>query len=68
MVPTGGHPVVHASLVTDPGNPTVAIYNHLDVQPADPDEWSSDPFTLTITRGRYTGRGATDDKGPALRP
>ena len=29
-------------------------------------EWSSDPFTLTVTRGRYTGRGATDDKGPAL--
>ncbi|MGA2934614.1 MAG: M20/M25/M40 family metallo-hydrolase [Methanomicrobiales archaeon] len=66
VVPTGGHPVVHASLVTDPGNPTVALYNHLDVQPADPGEWSSDPFTLTIHRGRYTGRGATDDKGPAL--
>jgi len=66
VVRTAGHPVVHASLVMDPGNPTVAIYNHLDVQPADPDEWSSDPFTLTISRGRYTGRGATDDKGPAL--
>ena len=66
VVPTGGHPVVHATLVTDPGYPTVALYNHLDVQPADPAEWSSDPFTLTIERGRYTGRGATDDKGPAL--
>ncbi len=66
VVPTEGHPVVHAVLGTDPGNPAVAIYNHLDVQPADPGEWSSDPFTLTITRGRYTGRGATDDKGPAL--
>ncbi|MDD1665389.1 MAG: M20/M25/M40 family metallo-hydrolase, partial [Methanomicrobiales archaeon] len=66
VVPTAGHPVVHATLVTDPGNPTVAIYNHLDVQPADPAEWSSDPFTLTVHRGRYTGRGATDDKGPAL--
>lgn len=66
IVPTGGHPVVHATLVTDPGNPTVAIYNHLDVQPADSGEWSSDPFTLTVARGRYTGRGATDDKGPAL--
>jgi acetylornithine deacetylase/succinyl-diaminopimelate desuccinylase-like protein len=66
VIPTDGHPVVHASLVTDPGNPAVAIYNHLDVQPADPAEWSSDPFTLTINRGRYTGRGATDDKGPAL--
>ena len=66
VVPTVGLPVVHATLVTDPGNPTVAIYNHLDVQPADPAEWSSDPFTLTVHRGRYTGRGATDDKGPAL--
>jgi acetylornithine deacetylase/succinyl-diaminopimelate desuccinylase-like protein len=66
VLPTGGHPVVHASLLTGPENPTVAIYNHLDVQPADPGEWSSDPFTLTITRGRYTGRGTTDDKGPAL--
>jgi len=66
VVQTGGHPVVYATLVTDPGSPTVALYNHLDVQPADPGEWSSDPFTLTINRGRYTGRGATDDKGPAL--
>ncbi|HMA04750.1 MAG TPA: M20/M25/M40 family metallo-hydrolase [Methanomicrobiales archaeon] len=66
IVPTDGHPVVHAALGTDPGNPTVAIYNHLDVQPADPGEWNSDPFTLTISRGRYRGRGATDDKGPAL--
>ena len=66
VVPTEGHPVVHAFLLTGPGNPSVGIYNHLDVQPADPGEWSSDPFTLTINRGRYTGRGATDDKGPAL--
>jgi acetylornithine deacetylase/succinyl-diaminopimelate desuccinylase-like protein len=66
VVPTGGHPVVHATLGTEPENRTVAIYNHLDVQPADPAEWSSDPFSLTIARGRYYGRGATDDKGPAL--
>ena len=66
IVPTRGHPVVHARLVSDLRNPTVAIYNHLDVQPADPAGWSSDPFTLTIAGGRYTGRGTTDDKGPAL--
>ncbi|MDD1669652.1 MAG: M20/M25/M40 family metallo-hydrolase [Methanomicrobiales archaeon] len=66
IVPTRGHPVVHARLVTDPRNPTVAIYNHLDVQPADAAGWSSDPFTLAVAGGRYTGRGATDDKGPAL--
>ena len=66
VVPTPGHPVVHARLEADPEYPTVAIYNHLDVQPADEGEWRSDPFTLSITGGRYTGRGATDDKGPAL--
>jgi acetylornithine deacetylase/succinyl-diaminopimelate desuccinylase-like protein len=66
IVPTRGHPVVHGRLVTDPRYPTVAIYNHLDVQPADPAGWRSDPFTLAIAGGRYTGRGATDDKGPAL--
>jgi acetylornithine deacetylase/succinyl-diaminopimelate desuccinylase-like protein len=66
IVPTQGHPVVHGRLVTDPRNPTVAIYNHLDVQPADPAGWSSDPFSLRIKGGRYTGRGTTDDKGPAL--
>jgi acetylornithine deacetylase/succinyl-diaminopimelate desuccinylase-like protein len=66
IVPTGGHPVVHGSLITDTGNPTVAIYNHLDVQPADPSEWNMDPFTLTVSKGRYFGRGTTDDKGPAL--
>jgi acetylornithine deacetylase/succinyl-diaminopimelate desuccinylase-like protein len=66
VVPTGGFPVVHGSLLTDPRNPAVAIYNHLDVQPADPAEWDSDPFVLRTVRGRYYGRGATDDKGPAL--
>jgi acetylornithine deacetylase/succinyl-diaminopimelate desuccinylase-like protein len=66
IVPTGGHPVIHGSLITGAGNPTVAIYNHLDVQPADPTEWNSDPFSLTVSKGRYIGRGATDDKGPAL--
>jgi acetylornithine deacetylase/succinyl-diaminopimelate desuccinylase-like protein len=66
VVPTKGYPVIHGSLVTDPRNPAVAIYNHLDVEPADPAEWSSDPFTLRTVRGRYYGRGSTDDKGPAL--
>jgi acetylornithine deacetylase/succinyl-diaminopimelate desuccinylase-like protein len=66
VIPTEGHPVIHASLVTGHRNPAVAIYNHLDVQPADPAGWRSDPFTLTTVRGRYYGRGTTDDKGPAL--
>jgi acetylornithine deacetylase/succinyl-diaminopimelate desuccinylase-like protein len=66
VIQTDGHPVVHGALVTDLENPTVAIYNHLDVQPADPSEWRSGPFILEIRRDRYYGRGTTDDKGPAL--
>ena len=66
IIPTGGHPVVLGALTTRRDNPTVALYNHLDVQPADPAEWNTDPFSLTIARDRYYGRGATDDKGPAL--
>jgi acetylornithine deacetylase/succinyl-diaminopimelate desuccinylase-like protein len=66
LIETGGHPLVHARLSAEPGRPTVTVYNHLDVQPADGDDWRSDPFRLTIDGDRYLGRGATDDKGPAL--
>jgi acetylornithine deacetylase/succinyl-diaminopimelate desuccinylase-like protein len=65
-VPTPGNPVVIGTFETGPSNPTVTIYNHLDVQPADEPEWKTDPFAMTIRSGTYTGRGTTDDKGPAL--
>jgi acetylornithine deacetylase/succinyl-diaminopimelate desuccinylase-like protein len=65
-VDTPGHPVVFGRLIQNPKYPTVTIYNHLDVQPADPAEWQTQPFKLTIKGDRYYGRGATDDKGPAL--
>jgi len=65
-VATPGNPVVFGSLMTDPKYPTVTIYNHLDVQPADPSEWHKAPFTFFKEDGRYEGRGTTDDKGPAL--
>jgi len=65
-VATAGHPVVVGSLTTDPCHPTVAIYNHLDVQPANPEEWHKAPFTFHKVGDRYEGRGTTDDKGPAL--
>lgn len=64
--PTPGNPVVVGSLITDPKHPTVTIYNHLDVQPADPSEWHKAPFTFHKVGERYEGRGTTDDKGPAL--
>jgi len=66
LIETEGHPLVHARLPGQPDWPTVTIYNHLDVQPADGDDWRTDPFQLTAHNGRYIGRGATDDKGPAL--
>jgi acetylornithine deacetylase/succinyl-diaminopimelate desuccinylase-like protein len=65
-VPTPGNPVVFGRLVQDPKWPTVSIYNHLDVQPAERSEWAADPFALQIDGARYFGRGASDDKGPAL--
>ncbi len=65
-VRTPGNPVCFGSITTGRGYPTVAIYNHLDVQPADPSEWHKAPFIFHKTGDRYEGRGTTDDKGPAL--
>jgi len=68
IVPTKGNPVVFGRIENQRGAPTVAIYNHLDVQPATKgqDGWTRDPFKFTEEKGRYYGRGSTDDKGPAL--
>ena len=67
---TSGPPLVIGKLPGDPSWPTVTIYNHLDVQPADPVEWASPPFKFTREQEpggpRWFGRGTTDDKGPAL--
>ncbi len=68
IVETGGHPGVHGRIRSGSGAPKVAIYNHLDVQPAPMKGWSiADPFRMEIRDdGSYLGRGTTDDKGPAL--
>jgi len=66
IVETGGHPVVAGGWVQDGRYPTVTIYNHLDVQPAQEPEWRQAPFAFRAVDGIYHGRGATDDKGPAL--
>jgi acetylornithine deacetylase/succinyl-diaminopimelate desuccinylase-like protein len=66
IVPTEGNPVVYGECIQDPAYPTVTLYNHLDVQPAAAEEWATDPFVFTQHEDRYYGRGATDDKGPAL--
>jgi acetylornithine deacetylase/succinyl-diaminopimelate desuccinylase-like protein len=58
------HPVVWARGPRVPGRPTVLVYGHYDVQPADPlDEWETAPFEPTVRDGNVYARGATDDKG-----
>lgn len=66
IVDTAGYPVVTGGWTTGTQYPTVTIYNHLDVQPAQEPEWRQPPFVFRKDHGRYHGRGATDDKGPAL--
>jgi acetylornithine deacetylase/succinyl-diaminopimelate desuccinylase-like protein len=63
---TPGNPVVFGRFFTGENNPTVTIYNHLDVQPANEPQWTRPAFVFGNEDGRYFGRGATDDKGPAL--
>ena len=65
-IKTAGLPLVLGRLVQDPKFPTVTIYNHLDVQPAEADEWRTPPFKLVRQGDKWRGRGTTDDKGPAL--
>ena len=68
LIETGGFPIVLGRFEHDPSLPTVTVYNHLDVQPADGPGWLTPPFTLTPdgSGNRWFARGATDDKGPAL--
>ena len=64
VVDTKGHPIVYAEWLGAPGAPTVLLYGHYDVQPADPLElWKTPPFEPTLTDGKLYARGACDDKG-----
>lgn len=64
IYPTAGHPIVYGEKMIDPSLPTVLVYGHYDVQPADPlDLWDSPPFEPVIKDGKIYARGACDDKG-----
>ena len=64
IIETAGYPIVYGEKITDPDFPTVLVYGHYDVQPADPLElWHSGPFEPTIKDGKIYARGACDDKG-----
>ncbi len=64
IYPTEGHPIVYGEKIIDPSKPTVLVYGHYDVQPAEPLElWNNGPFDPTIIDGKIFARGSCDDKG-----
>lgn len=64
---TAGHPVTYGEKIIDPSKPTVLVYGHMDVMPAEPLElWHSEPFEPIIKDGKIYARGADDDKGQAF--
>ena len=67
---TAGNPIVYGEKIIDPAKPTILVYGHYDVQPADPlDLWTSPAFEPVIKttekhpQGAIFARGACDDKG-----
>ena len=67
---TDGYPIVYGEKIVDPSLPTVLVYGHYDVQPADPLElWDSPPYEPVIKKtelhpeGAIFARGSCDDKG-----
>src|SRR3982750_3458158 len=64
VMATEGHPAVFGEKIIDPSKPTVLVYGHYDVQPAEPLElWHSGPFEPVIKDGKIYARGSADDKG-----
>ncbi len=70
ICPTAGYPIVYGDKIIDPSKPTILVYGHYDVQPADPiNLWDSPPFEPVIKttkihpQGAIFARGSCDDKG-----
>jgi acetylornithine deacetylase/succinyl-diaminopimelate desuccinylase-like protein len=64
VCPTPGHPIVYGEKIIDNNLPTVLVYGHYDVQPADPYElWDSPPFEPVLKGNKIYARGSADDKG-----
>ena len=64
VCPTAGHPIVYGEKIIDPKKPTVVVYGHYDVQPADPvNLWTTPPFEPVVRNGKIYARGSCDDKG-----
>lgn len=64
LIPTKLHPIVYAECIHGEGVPTLLVYGHYDVQPADPlAEWQSAPFEPTERGENLHARGASDMKG-----
>jgi len=64
ICPTAGHPIVYGEKIIDDKLPTVIVYGHYDVQPADPvNLWQTPPFEPQVRDGKIYARGSCDDKG-----
>lgn len=67
IFPTEGNPIVFARKDINPQLPTIMVYGHYDVMPAEPLElWSTEPFEPQIIDGHIVCRGADDDKGQSF--
>ncbi len=64
IVETGGYPIVSGGWMTGVQHPTVTIYNHMDVQPAQEPEWKQEPFAFKNENGLYQRPWRDGRQGP----